>query len=170
MGLSWKISVHGKQNADWLAQRLQEHSFEVTEAQSTNEGEHCTFRCLTKDRVENNSVEKLLLQWPEVRLQLSPDDSDRSARRDSVPNGSASDEFTLQDSPSPAAFPSLDEPLQPNDAPDDPFRVWLRPLGNAWKVRVEGLDRCQWLRDELAHRELACTPATDASSGMQTFR
>jgi hypothetical protein len=29
------------------------------------------------------------------------------------------------------------------------FRVWLRPLGNTFRVRVEGLGNAQWLLDRL---------------------
>lgn len=30
-----------------------------------------------------------------------------------------------------------------------PFRVWLRPLGEACRLRVEGRDNAVWLRDRV---------------------
>jgi hypothetical protein len=31
----------------------------------------------------------------------------------------------------------------------DPVRVWVRPLGNGWRVRVESVENATWLIDRL---------------------
>ena len=31
------------------------------------------------------------------------------------------------------------------------FRVWLRPLGSACRVRVDGISNAEWLLDRLGH-------------------
>lgn len=51
------------------------------------------------------------------------------------------------------------------------FRVWLRPLGSTSKVRVEGLDNAQWLRQLLANLGLAVTqPIAAEIAGQFVFR
>lgn len=52
------------------------------------------------------------------------------------------------------------------------FRVWVRPLGEACRVRVEGLDNGKWLLDRLLN--LTIIPNGEAvgretSSGFYTF-
>ena len=154
MGLSWKVSVQGHQNANWLVQRLREHRFDVSDPLSTDGGDHVTFRCLTKDRAEKDSVERLLIKWPEVRLQFSPDDSARP-----ILSGKPPADATAPHEPAPQESVSV-----------KPFRVWLRPLGNAWKIRVEGSTECDWLQTELMRRELACSTPEDSGKEMLTFR
>ena len=51
------------------------------------------------------------------------------------------------------------------------FRVWLRPLGGASKVRAEGLDNAHWLRQLLIDRGLTVTQPTPADiAGHYVFR
>jgi len=153
MGPSCKISVDGTNNAEWLIQRLTDHGFESTEPVHSSDESHSTFRCLTKNDTETDSLERLLVNWPEVSLQLSPDDTDARTGMEPVHQWD-------------------EHPAQPDNVLSDlePFRVWLRPLGNAWKVRVEGSDPCQWLRRELVHRGLSCTdPETISGTDLLLF-
>lgn len=36
------------------------------------------------------------------------------------------------------------------------FQVWLRPIGNATKVRVEGQKNAEWLREQLLDAGAGC--------------
>ena len=36
------------------------------------------------------------------------------------------------------------------------FQVWLRPVGNATKVRVDGKGNADWLREQLLHAGAGC--------------
>lgn len=38
----------------------------------------------------------------------------------------------------------------------DPFSVWLRPMGTATKVRVEGEENAQWLRERILDEGAGC--------------
>jgi hypothetical protein len=157
-GLSWKIAVEAGHEAKWLTKRLADQGFESVDFFQDTDDFHCTFRCLTKDRFEKGRVEKLLNQWPEVKLQLNPEYSSGTVKVAVSPHLSAE---------------PLHRPAHPNTvaADVDPFRVWIRPLGNAWKVRVEGADSSRWLRNEIEHRGLTCSnPSQIADTGMQTFR
>jgi hypothetical protein len=158
MGLSWKIAVEAGYEAKWLTKRLAEHGYDSVDFVQDADDLHCTFRCLTTDRFEKESVEKLLNQWPEVKLQLNPEYS----------SGKVKVEVSPHLSPGP-----LHRPAHPKTVASDvePFRVWIRPLGNAWKVRIEGADSSQWLRNELEHRGLTCSNSSQiADTCMQTFR
>ena len=51
------------------------------------------------------------------------------------------------------------------------FQIWIRPLGDACRVRVEGKDNCKWLFSRLTEwvevsecRDLTCKP-----DGQYTF-
>ena len=158
MGLSCQISVEGRNNADWLIQKLANEGFESTEPSAGGSSDHWVFQCLTKNEVQKNSVEQLLVNWPEVQLQLTRDDAEcrigpeAASRPDSTPV----------------------DPLAKTPGPSDvgePFCVWLRPLGNAWKVRVEGTDGCRWLRQQLIGQELSCTdPVNISDTDLHVFR
>lgn len=53
-----------------------------------------------------------------------------------------------------------------------PFRVWVRPLGETCRVRVQGLDNGSWLRDrliDLAIVEDGQTVGREDSTGIYTF-
>ena len=158
LGLSWKMAVEAGYEAKWLTQRLAEHGFDTVDFVQDSSDLHCTFRCLTANRVEKESVEKLLKQWPEVKLQLNPEYS--------------SGKVQLEVSPHLSSMP-LHRPAQPTTVSNnvEPFRVWIRPLGNGWKVRIDGADSSRWLRNELEHRGLSCSPSSQiADTSMQTFR
>ena len=53
-----------------------------------------------------------------------------------------------------------------------PFRVWVRPLGETCRVRVQGLDNGIWLRDRLVDMaivEIGETVGREDSTGIYTF-
>ena len=53
------------------------------------------------------------------------------------------------------------------------FRVWLRPLGNTFRVRVDGLKNAQWLLDRLGRSFVFKTAdpiSEDKGSSCCTFR
>lgn len=41
-------------------------------------------------------------------------------------------------------------------APEQSFRVWIRPLGFAWKIHVEGRSQASWLRQQLQEHNVPC--------------
>lgn len=52
-----------------------------------------------------------------------------------------------------------------------PFAVFVRPMGNAWKIRVAGSAEATWLRDQLVARELDCTdPVPAGPTDHMSFR
>lgn len=44
--------------------------------------------------------------------------------------------------------------------PRESFRVWLRPLGFAWKIHVEGRAQAAWLKQQLVEHNCVCTKLT----------
>jgi hypothetical protein len=158
MGQNWKIAVENGQGAKWLTRRLEQHGIETTDLVQSSDDLHCTFRCVTTTQRERGVIEGLLIQWPEVELQHSP-------------------EYVAASSVHQLAEKLLDEPLHRPAEPKniqveiDPFKVWIRPLGNAWKLRVAGHQGCEWLRRELTHRQLECTvPLGIAETDLIVFR
>ena len=39
----------------------------------------------------------------------------------------------------------------------DRFKVWLRPLGSSFRVKVDGNDNAKWLSRRLQDQEVECT-------------
>ena len=39
------------------------------------------------------------------------------------------------------------------------FKVWLRPMGNSCKVKVDGSQNAEWLRGKLMAKALECSDA-----------
>jgi hypothetical protein len=158
MGASLKIAVEAGCEAKWLIERLSEEGFESVDFVRDPVDLHCTFRCLTNDESGNDAVARLLKQWPEVNLQLNPEYSSGQSKLEVSPHLSRK---------------SLNTPAHSDTVVDDleAFRVWVRPLGNAWKVRVQDANSGHWLRNELTHRGLTCSDASPVSgTSMQTFR
>lgn len=52
-----------------------------------------------------------------------------------------------------------------HSAPSESFRVWIRPLGFAWKIHVEGLTESRWLRQQLLEHNTPCTEQADVWGG-----
>lgn len=55
----------------------------------------------------------------------------------------------------------------------NPFRVWMRPLGHACRVRVDGITNTQWLLDRLGRSFVFKTAepvCQDLSSSCCTFQ
>lgn len=157
-GWSWKISVENSQGAKLLTQRLTQNGFKTTDLVQDGDNLHCTFRCVSTSRLERDCVESLLLQWPQVKLQHSPEFFN------------VSDYVAL--TPELSADP-LHRPAQPQNIQTEirPFKVWVRPLGNAWRLRISGADQCDWLRRELTHRGLVCsTPSQIPDTSMVLLR
>ena len=157
LGTEWKLRVDGEYAAYWLADQLFSNGVNSTEPMDVEGNGHFTFRSLTETKSERNLVESLLVKWPEVRLQNSPDDG--STRAPTVRTFEESSQVPLS------------EPVQ--YVPDElnPFRVWTRPMGNMWKIRVEGESEAGWLRTEFVQRGLDCTDSIDVSgTGMFVFR
>lgn len=50
------------------------------------------------------------------------------------------------------------------------FRVWIRPMGHAWKIRTEGVAGASWLVYELSRRNLECTDPAPAGTDMFVLR
>ena len=48
------------------------------------------------------------------------------------------------------------------------IRVWLRPAGNDYKVRVDGSENCRWLRDRLSQKGFQSS-APVAITGTEQF-
>ena len=157
MGNSSKIAVEAAHEAKWLIEQLVEQELECVDLVQDPTDLHCTFRCLTGDSTQTEKLKKLLQRMPEVLNQLSPEFSSGKAKVELSPHLSAE---------------PLHTPAQPDVVATDvePFRVWIRPLSNSWKIRVENGDTCVWLRNELEHRGLKCSPTTKSSDGkMQSF-
>jgi len=158
MGATVKIAVEAGHEAKWLINRLAEDGFECVNFVQDPVDLHCTFQCRTPTEVEQQSVTELIEDCPEVLLQLNPEYSSGKAK--------------LKVSPHLSQTP-LHSPACPDDATRVPeaFRVWVRPLGNAWKLRVQGVESSQWLRNELTHRGLKCSdPSSAADRSMQIFQ
>ena len=48
------------------------------------------------------------------------------------------------------------------------FKVWLRPVGQATRVQVEGRQNSDWLRARLLRRGFTCSPC-ESSPGTDRF-
>jgi len=47
------------------------------------------------------------------------------------------------------------------------FRVWLRPSGDDFKVRVDGKENCRWLRDRLMQKGFLSTDPVEVKGTEQ---
>ena len=43
------------------------------------------------------------------------------------------------------------------------FKVWLRPTGSTCKIRVEGSEQAEWLRNKLGEQGIECAKPRQAS-------
>lgn len=158
MGASVKIAVEAGYEANWLINRLAQHGFKADRIVQDLVDLHCTFQCLIPPASNSQTVTALLNKLPEVNLQLNPEFALGHAKLLPSPH--------LSQSP-------LDTTAQPDTVAVavEPFQVWVRPLGNAWKLRVQGADASAWLREELVHRGLTCSPQSNVGdSSMHTFQ
>ncbi len=158
MGESWRIAVEAGHEAKWLIEKLAEHGFRSVDLIQDANDLHCTFRCPTRDRDEKKRVEELLGRLPEVQVQLTPEYSPGKS------GAALSPHLSLE---------PLHQPAHPKNiaAEIGSFRVWIRPLGNAWKVCTESAVTEEWLRLELEHRGLTCSESlVNQATSMHVFR